>query len=291
MPLTLHPITPSFAAEVEGLDLSEPLSEEDLHAVEQAFWHYAVLVFPEQRLTSQQHVDFARRLGPLETSIQAYRPGQKWRVQQEIADVSNLDADNKVWDADSRMRMFQMGNRLWHSDSTFRKVPAYASLLYARSVAPYGGHTEFADLRAAFDALPVATQNQIRGLIAEHSLFNSRAKLGFHDFAQEERDAMPPVPQVLVRKLAQTGRESLYLASHAGRILDMPEEEGKALLETLTRHATQRQFVYTHRWRLHDLVIWDNRCTMHRGTAFDDLRWRRDFQRATVADVANSCEQ
>jgi alpha-ketoglutarate-dependent 2,4-dichlorophenoxyacetate dioxygenase len=146
-------------------------------------------------------------------------------------------------------------------------------------------------LRAAFDALPVATQNQIRGLIAEHSLFNSRAKLGFHDFAQEERDAMPPVPQVLVRKLAQTGRESLYLASHAGRILDMPEEEGKALLETLTRHATQRQFVYTHRWRLHDLVIWDNRCTMHRGTAFDDLRWRRDFQRATVADVANSCEQ
>ena len=291
MPVTLHPITPSFVAEVEGLDLSMPLSDDDVHAVEQAFWQYAVLIFPEQKLTGQQHVDFARRLGPLESTIQAYRPGQKLRVQEEIADVSNLDADNKLWDRDSRMRMFQMGNRLWHADSTFRHVPAYASLLYARSVAPYGGHTEFADLRAAFDSLPADQQQSLRGLVAEHSIFNSRAKLGFHDFAKEERDAMPPVPQVLVRKIPQTGRESLYLASHAGRILGMPDDAGQALLENLTAHATQRQFVYTHRWRLHDLVIWDNRCTLHRGTAFDDLRWRRDFQRATVADVANSCEQ
>mgnify|MGYP000095914174 CR=1 FL=1 len=289
MSLTLHPITPSFVAEVEGLDASVPMSDEDLHALEQAFWQYAVLILPEQHLSGQQHIDFARRLGPLETSIQAYRPGQKLRVSDEIADVSNLDEDNKVWGHDSRMRMFQMGNRLWHADSTFRHVPAYASLLYGRSVAPFGGHTEFADLRAAFDNLPAQRQSQLRGLIAEHSIFYSRAKLGFHDFSQEERDAMPPVPQVLVRKIPQTGRESLYLASHAGRILGMPEEEGKALLDTLTAHATQRQFVYTHRWRLNDLVIWDNRCTLHRGTAFDDLRWRRDFQRATVADVGNSC--
>ncbi len=187
--------------------------------------------------------------------------------------------------------MFQLGNRLWHTDSSFKRLPARASLLYARSVAPIGGHTEFADERAAYDALPEAMKRRLAGLVAEHSIFTSRARLGFTNFSDEERQAMPPVPQVVVRTIPELGRKSLYLASHAGRILGLPEAEGRALIEELVAHATQRQFVYTHRWRVHDLVVWDNRCTMHRGTEFDDLRWRRDVQRATANDVANTCEQ
>ncbi|HJY17401.1 MAG TPA: TauD/TfdA family dioxygenase, partial [Xanthobacteraceae bacterium] len=205
--------------------------------------------------------------------------------------VSNLGPDNEVWGKESRQRMFQLGNRLWHTDSSFKRIPALASLLYARSIPPIGGHTEFADERAAYDALSDAMKRRLDALVAEHSIFNSRAKLGFSNFSDEERQGLPPVPQVLVRTLPDSGRKSLYLASHAGRIFGMSEPEGRALIDELVAHATQRQFIYTHRWRIHDLVIWDNRCTMHRGTDFDDLRWKRDMQRATVCDVANSCEQ
>jgi alpha-ketoglutarate-dependent 2,4-dichlorophenoxyacetate dioxygenase len=147
-------------------------------------------------------------------------------------------------------------------------------LLYARSIPPVGGHTEFADERAAHDALPEETKRRLEALVAEHSIFNSRARLGFTNFSDEERQAMPPVPQLLVRTIPESGRKSLYLASHAGRILGMSEHDGRALIDELVAHSTQRQFVYTHRWRVHDLVIWDNRCTMHRGTDFDDLRWK-----------------
>jgi len=291
--VTIHvsPITPGFAAEIGDVDLSQPLDAATVGAISQAFWTYGVLVFPEQHLTPDQHLRFARLFGPHETSIGVYRTDTKLRLRPELADVSNLNADNQVWDRDSRLRMFQLGNRLWHTDSSFKRVPALASALYARSIAPIGGHTEFADLRAAYDALPQATQRRLEGLVAEHSIFTSRAKLGFTNFTDEERAAMPPVPQMLVRTLPQTGRRTLYLASHAGRILGMPDDAGRALLDELVAHATERRFVYTHRWRVHDLVMWDNRCTMHRGTEFDDLRWKRDVQRATVSDVANSCEQ
>lgn len=291
MTITVCPITPGFAAEIGDVDLSNPLDGATLDAVRQAFWTYAVLVFPDQRLSAEQHLAFARHFGPHETSIGVYRSDTAMRTRPEIADVSNLNASDEIWGRDSRLRMFQLGNRLWHTDSSFKRVPALASLLYARSIAPVGGHTEFADLRAAWDALPEATRQRARGRVVEHSIFNSRAKLGFTNFSDEERRMMPPVPQVLVRTLPQSGRESLYLASHAGRVLGMPDDEGRALLDALVEHATQRQFVYTHRWRVHDLVMWDNRCTMHRGTEFDDLRWRRDVQRATVSDVANTCEQ
>lgn len=285
------PVTQDFAAEVGDVDLSRPLSAEDFAAIRAAFDTYAVLVFPDQKLSSGQHLEFARRFGPLETSIATHRTDAKLRVEPEIADVSNLNEKNELWGKESRQRMFQLGNRLWHSDSTFKHTPAYASLLYGRSIPPVGGHTEFADMRAAYDALPDDTKQKIDGLICEHSIFTSRAKLGFTDFSAEERAGMPPVPQVMVRTIPQTGRKCLYLASHAGRVLGMDDEAGRALIEELTAHATQRQFVYTHRWRENDLVIWDNRQTMHRGTAFDDLRWKRDVQRATVEDVANSCAQ
>jgi alpha-ketoglutarate-dependent 2,4-dichlorophenoxyacetate dioxygenase len=291
MAITIVPVTPSFAAEIGDVDLSRPLEADDVQALKDAFSKYAVLAFPDQRLSQDQHLDFAKHFGPLETTIGVYRTDQPLRVRKEFADVSNITHDDKLWGKEDRHRMFQMANRIWHTDSSFKRLPAYASLLYARSIPPVGGHTEFADERAAYDALPEATKRRLDGLVAEHSIFNSRARLGFSNFNDEERRSLPPVPQVLVRTIPQNGRKSLYLASHAGRILGMNEQEGRALVDELIAHATQRQFVYTHRWRVNDLVMWDNRCTMHRGTDFDDLRWKRDVQRATVSDVANTCEQ
>ena len=291
MAITICPVTPSFAAEIGDADLSRPLDAADVTAIKDAFAKYSVLIFPDQHLSQDQHLDFARYFGPLETTIALFRKDAKLRVPAEFADVSNLDPEDQVWGKDSRQRMFQLGNRLWHTDSSFKRVPALASLLYARSIPPVGGHTEFADERAAYDALPEEMKHRLDSLVAEHSIFNSRARLGFTSFSDEERAGLPPVPQVLVRTHPESGRKSLYLASHAGRIFGLPEQEGRALIDQLVAHATQRQFVYTHRWRVNDLVIWDNRCTMHRGTEFDDLRWKRDVQRATVHDVANTCEQ
>jgi len=289
--MTVYPVTETFAAEIGDVDLSKPLSPEERAEVETAFNRYSVLVFADQHLSTDQHLDFARLFGPLETTIHAVRKDANLRLRPEIADVSNLDASESIWGQKSRKRMFEMGNRMWHTDSSFKRLPAKASLLYARSIPPVGGQTEFADMRAAYDALSDEMKQRLRGLVAEHAIMYSRKKLGFTDFSDEENQMLPPVPQVLVRRHTGSGRMGLYLASHAGRIFGMPEEEGKALLQELIEHATQRQFVYTHRWRLHDLVMWDNRCTMHRGKSYDDLRWPRDMQRATVSDVAPTCEQ
>ena len=291
MTITVYPASENFGAEIGDVDLSKPLSDDDRSEIETAFNRYSVVIFPDQHLSTDQHLDFARYFGPLETTIHATRSDAKLRVRAEIADVSNLSVGDEIWGKESRKRMFEMGNRMWHTDSSFRRLPAKASLLYSRSIPPVGGQTEFADMRAAYDALTDEMKQRLRGLVAEHAIMYSRKKLGFTDFSDEENQTLPPVPQVLVRKHAGSGRMGLYLASHAGRILGMKEEEGQALLKELIEHATQRQFVYSHRWRLHDLVMWDNRCTMHRGKGYDDLRWPRDMQRATVSDVAPTCEQ
>jgi len=291
MAISVYPVTENFAAEIGDLDLARPLDPADLAAIKAAFATYAVLIFPDQQLTQEQHLAFAARFGPLELTIAVHRKDAPLRVRKEFADVSNLNHKDKVWREDSRTRQFQLANRIWHTDSSFKRLPALASLLYARTIPPVGGHTEFADERAAYDALPEAMKRRLERLVAEHSIFNSRGRLGFSNFSEEERQSLPPVPQALVRVIAESGRKSLYLASHAGRIFGMPEAEGRALIDQLIEHATRRQFVYTHRWRVNDLVMWDDRCTMHRGTAFDDLRFRRDVQRATVSDVANTCEQ
>jgi len=291
MAISVYPVTENFAAEIGDLDLARPLDPADLAAIKAAFATYAVLIFPDQQLTQEQHLAFAARFGPLELTIAVHRKDAPLRVRKEFADVSNLNHKDKVWREDSRTRQFQLANRIWHTDSSFKRLPALASLLYARTIPPVGGHTEFADERAAYDALPEAMKRRLEGLVAEHSIFNSRGRLGFSNFSEDERQSLPPVPQALVRVIAESGRKSLYLASHAGRIFGMPDAEGRALIDQLIEHATRRQFVYTHRWRVNDLVMWDDRCTMHRGTAFDDLRFRRDVQRATVSDVANTCEQ
>jgi alpha-ketoglutarate-dependent 2,4-dichlorophenoxyacetate dioxygenase len=291
MAISIFPVTPDFAAEIGDVDLAQPLAPEDRDAIKAAFWKYAVLVFPAQDLTSDQHVAFAQVFGPMEPNINSYADSvKKDRIDDRVSDVSNLDEDDRILPADSRKRLSGLANRLWHTDSIFRHVPARASLLYARTVAPIGGHTQFADMRAAWDALPEATRRRIDGLKVEHSIFHSRAKLGFTDYSERERAALPPAQQVLVRTIPETARRALYTASHAVRVIGLPEDESTRLLDELMAHATQAQFVYTHRWRLHDLVMWDNRCTMHRGTDYDERRWKRDMHRATVSDIGNTCE-
>lgn len=288
MAITIMPITPGFAAEVGDIDLRSPLTAQQMQAVRDAFATYAVLVFTSQELSVEQHLAFASNFGPLEHSVASQMKDQKLRVRPDIADIANLDADGRIWGADSRLRRFQLGNRLWHTDSSFKTPTGRASLLYARSVAPIGGHTEFADMRAAWDALADDTKARVQGLLAEHSLIFSRRRLGFTDFTDDEIIAFAPVPRPLVRTIPESGRRSLYIASHAGRIRGVDDAAAERLLRELTEHATQRQFVYTHRWRAGDLVMWDNRCTMHRGTAFDDLRWPRDMLRATTSDRADA---
>jgi len=291
MAISIWPATPGFAAEIGDVDLARPLEPADVGAIKQAFWDYAVLIFPAQDLSEQQHIDFAKYIGPLETTIAALNSNAKLRLRTDLVDISNLNSKSEIWGEKSRVRMFQIGNRLWHTDSSFKFLPARASLLYARKIPPIGGHTEFADMRAAYDALPESMRRRLDGLVAEHALAYSRARTGFDNFTESERDNLPPVPQVMVRTLPENGRKSLYLASHAGHILGMPQAEGRALIDQLLAHASQRQFVYTHRWRERDLVMWDDRCTMHRGADFDDLRWVRDMHRATVSDIANTCVQ
>lgn len=291
MTISIFSITSDFVAEIGDVDLSQSLTPSEIDEIKQAFWHYAVLIFPEQNLTEQQQLAFAQHIGPLETNLFAVNKSAKFRLTPDLIDISNLTPNNEIWGEQSRMRRFNLGNRLWHTDSSFKHLPARASLLYALVIPPIGGHTEFADLRAAYDALSQDMKRRLDGLVAEHSLAYSRAKTGFEDFTEAEQTTLPPVPQVVARTIPENGRKSLYIASHVGRIVGMPEEEGHALIDALLAHATQRQFVYTHRWRVHDLVMWDNRCTMHRGAAFDDLRWRREMHRATVSDIANTCEQ
>ena len=293
MAITISPMTPGFAAEIGDVDLSRPLTPPEVSAIKQAFWDYAVLIFPAQHLSEEHHLTFARCFGPLETNPLTFDKDKatQFRLLPELIDISNFNEKNEIWEEQSRKRLFNLGNRLWHTDSSFKYLPARASLLYALTVAPIGGHTEFADLRAAYAALSEDKKQRLKGLVAEHALAYSRAKTGFDDFTAGERTKLPPVPQVVVRTIPETGRKSLYIASHVGRIVGMPEEQGRALIDELIAHATQRQFVYTHRWRAHDLVMWDNRCTMHRGTGFDDLRWTREMHRATVSDIANTCEQ
>ena len=192
MAAIIYPITPSFAAEIGDVDLSCPIGASELAAINEAFAHYVVLIFPDQHLSQDQHLDFARHFGPLETTIALHRKDEPLRLRPEFADVSNLNHESKVWREESRQRLFQLGNRLWHTDSSFKRLPARASLLYARSIPPLGGHTEFADERAAYDALPEETKRRLDSLVAEHSIFNSRARLGFTNFSDEERQGMPP---------------------------------------------------------------------------------------------------
>ncbi len=291
MSLTLFPVTPSFAAEIGDLDLSRPLDPATVEAIKQAFWQYAVLIFPDQTLTAEQHLVFAEQIGPLEPVMESGRATTDQRLTPGLADVSNLMPDGSIWEGDGALRFLRLGDRHWHTDSSFKHVPALASLLYAKSIAPVGGFTEFADKRAAWDALPADLERRVEGLVGEHDFFAGRRRYGCTDFPEAMVRGTPPAWQALVRTLPESGRKTLYLAAHLHRIAGLDDDDAQALVDRLIAHASLPQFVYRHRWRTNDLVMWDNRCTMHRGTDFDDTRWARDIQRATVADIANSCVQ
>ncbi len=282
MPVVTRQIGPCFAAEVEGVDLTKPLSPGDVKAIHAGMDEYAVLVFHNQRIDDEQQLAFSRSLGELEHAIgTSLRAPDEYRLPTTFADVSNLDQDHKVFARDDRRRLFALGNRLWHSDSSFKVIPAKYSLLHARSIPSKGGNTEFADMRAAYDALDDETKAEIDDLNCEHSQIFSRQQLGFTDFTDDERSRFTPVRQRLVRTHPSTGRKSLFLASHAGGIHGWPVPEARAFLRDLTEHATQRQFVYAHRWHVGDLVVWDNRRTMHRVRSFP-AHEPRDMRRTTL---------
>ncbi len=282
MSVITRQIGPCFAAEAHGVDLTKPLSDEDVAAVHAGMDRYAVLVFHDQPLDDEQQLAFTKSLGEIEHAIgTSLRAPDEYRLPTSFADVSNLDKDNKVFARDDRRRLFAIGNRLWHSDSSFKPVPAKYSLLHARRIPSRGGNTEFADMRAAYDALDAETKAQVEDLICEHSQIFSRQQLGFFDFSDEERERFKPVRQRLVRTHPVTGRKSLYLASHAGGIVGWPVPEARAFLRDLIEHATQREFVYSHTWRVGDLVMWDNRQTMHRARPFP-AEEPRDVRRTTL---------
>ena len=289
--IRVRPLHPLFVGEVAGVDTTRDLSAEIVRAIEAAADRYAVLVFREQRLTDEQQLTFSRGFGELEetggTGIS--KPGER-RLHPAFADVSNLDKANQLLARDNRRRLYSLGNMLWHSDSSFKPVPAKYSILSGRVVATRGGNTEFADMRAAYDALDDATKAACEGLICEHSLIYSRELLGFDDLTEDERATMRPVRQTLVRTHSGSGRKSLYLASHIGTIIGWPVPEARALIRELIEHATQPQFVYAHKWRPFDLVMWDNRCTMHRVRRYDNAQ-PRDMRRTTVAGSEMTAEQ
>ena len=283
MAITIRQVGPCFAGEVDGIDLAQPLSPEDAAAIHAGMDRYAVLVFHGRPVTPEQHMAFTLALGPIEHAVgTGLRKDDDYRLPTTFADVSNLDKNQRVFERDSRTRLFGLGNRLWHSDSSFKPIPAKYSLLHAHSIPSRGGNTEFADMRAGYDALDEETRTRCEGLICEHSQIYSRQILGFTDFTDEERERFAPVRQVLVRTHPVTGRKSLYLASHAGGIIGWPVPEARAFLRDLVEHATQRQFVYSHQWRVGDLVMWDNRQTMHRARPFPENE-PRDVRRTTLA--------
>ena len=284
MPVQVKQLHAHFVAEISGVDLAKPVDAAAFVQLQAAIDQHGVLVFHGQPLSEEVLLAFSGLFGKLETVISAIRKDAKLRLHSQLADISNLDEDNQVLGQNDRRRMFALGNQLWHTDSSFKRIPAKYSLLHAHSVTPAGGETQFVDMRAAYETLPAVMKTRIDGMVAEHSIFNSRATLGFSDFSEDERRELPPVHRPVVREHPGSGRKSLYLASHASHIVGLPVPDGRMLIRDLIEHATQPHLVHTHTWQVGDLVIWDNRCTMHRGRPYDEAKHRRDLRRATIQD-------
>jgi len=279
MSLAVRKLHPLFGAEIVGVDTAKPLSESTFAQIRAAFEEYSLLVFRDQSHDDETQVAFSRRFGPLETTVKANPAAGSYFARQ-----SNLDVrTGAVIPPEDRRMIYQKGNYLWHTDSSFKPVPALCSLLSGRIVPPEGGDTEFANMRAAYAELPEATQRRIEGLVAEHSFAYSRGLIDPNLLTAEERAEAPPVRQALVRTNPVNGRKNLYLGAHASHILGLPVEEGRALLQELTEFATRPRFCFAHHWRQGDLVQWDNRCLLHRATAYDTLKYKRLMQRTTVA--------
>ena len=293
MSVSISPLHPVFVGEVVGVECRRPLGADEVAAVEAGMDRYGVLVFRDQQITDEEQLAFTRHFGELE----AYQtPGHirsrdAQRLGPGMADFSNLDKDGNIIEADDRVWFFKLADRLWHSDSSFRPVPAKYSLLSARLLPSWGGNTDFADMRAAYDGLDARAKAEVEDLVCLHSLIYSRHAIGFGDLSPEEMAAFRPVRQRLVRTHPVTGRKSLFLSAHAGEIEGWTVPEARMFLRDLTEHATQREFVYSHPWRPGDLVIWDNRQVMHRARRFDDRNEIRDMRRTTLAGDAPTIEQ
>jgi alpha-ketoglutarate-dependent 2,4-dichlorophenoxyacetate dioxygenase len=283
MSMTLTALQPLFAAECSGIDIGAPLSSQQTDFIVEGMDHYAVLVFRRDKpLTTEQQIAFTKSLGELEPYYRKIQPEEGLRLEDpRLSDISNLAPGDKILPREDRKRQFSLGNRMWHSDSSYKHIPARYSALCAHVIPPEGGDTEFADMRAAWDALDPAMKAQVKGLTTEHSRIFSKGALGF-GFTEQELHDFAPVRQPLVRIHPRSGRVSLYLSSHAGRIVGWPGPEALLFLRELTEHATQPAFVYRHKWRVGDLVMWDNQCTMHRARPFDDMKYPRDLRRTTL---------
>jgi alpha-ketoglutarate-dependent 2,4-dichlorophenoxyacetate dioxygenase len=285
MNIIFKPLHPLFAAEVEGVDLREAKSSEDLDRIRTGMDHHAVLVFRDQPLDDATQLEFAQRLDGALHSRTGISALQKNRFGNEaLTDISNVSDDGSIMAQEDRRRAYSLANRLWHADATFQDPPGRYSMLHARVVPPSGANTEFADERAAYDDLSADIKSRIDDLRAHHSIAYSRQTLGF-EFSEDEQEKLKGAIHPLVRTLPRTGRKTLYLASHAFRIIGWPVPDARLLLRDLTEHATQRKYVYSHRWRVGDLVIWDNRCTMHRATPFEDAHFKRELRRVTTLDI------
>ena len=282
MAVEIRQVGDKFAGEVTGIDLTKPLSTESVSAIHDGMDEYAVLFFRGQPLTADEQLAFSKQLGEIEHAIgTSLREDKDARLPSTFADVSNLDRDERPFDINDRRRLFAIGNRLWHSDSSFKVIPAKYSILHAISIPSRGGNTEFAHMPSAYDALDEETKGEIDDLICEHSQIFSRQQVGFTELTKEEIERFEPVRQRLIRRHPKTGRKSLYLSSHAGRIDGLSVPDAKLLLLDLVNHATQKKFVYIHKWQMGDLVMWDNRQTMHRVRPFP-VNEPRDMRRTTI---------
>jgi len=284
-----------FVGEVTGIDICKPLTGDDVAAIERGMDEHAVLTFPDQPLTDEQQVAFTENFGELEITLagQMAKPEERRFQQLVLGDISNFNgADTtRLRARDDKRRMYALANRLWHSDASFRAVGAGYTLLHARIVPGKGADTQFADMRAAYDALSEAAKNEAENLICEHSIVFSREQIGFGDYNPGHEEHLKPVPHRLVITHPKTGRKSLYLSSHIGGIVGWPIPEARAFIRDLTEHATQPQFVYSHKWRVGDMVMWDNRTVMHRATRFDDLKEVRDLRRTSLKGVGLAVKQ
>jgi len=285
MALDVCPLHPLFAGEAGAIDLRQVQERPALDAIRAAMDQYAVLVFRDQAFTDAEQLAFARRFdGKLHSKTGASVLGKNRLGDEALTDISNVDESGAILRSDDRRRAYGLGNRLWHTDASFQDPPGRYSMLHARIVPPVAADTEFADMRAAYDELDAAIKAQVEGLRAHHSIAYSRQTLGF-EWSAAEQEQLKGAVHPVVRTNPRTGRRSLYLASHASRIIGWPVPEGRLLLRDLTEHAPQPRFVYRHSWRVGDLVIWDNLATMHRGRPFDDAKHRRELRRVTTLDL------
>ena len=288
--LVITPLHPYFAARVEGVDLRETLDDALFQRIFHAFQEYSVLVFPDQRLTDEPQMAFSRRFGPLEITINSI--GQEQRLHPNLVDLSNVDPqeEGRLMDWSDRRMLYQSGNQLWHTDSSFKPVPAMASLLSGREVPPVGGETEYVSMRHAYATLPEETRQKLEGRIAVHSILYSRSTIAKGLFDPEHEREQPPVRQALVRANPVNGKRSIYIGSHAWYVEGMAYEESRRLLDELLAHTTRGDCVYQHRWQQWDLVMWDNRCVLHRGRPWDAARYPRVMRRTTVAGEGPTAE-